>query len=148
MNSYFAILSLLVATVGSPGIVNQGNLVISIEADVKKRGNIHVAVFQNETTFKKKSDGVFEKVLSYSGGAKYELEVPALAYGRYAVAVFQDLNGNGRLDANTLGIPTEPYGFSNNPKVKWSAPTFAETAVSLKSPSVSLTIAMKTWKQQ
>jgi len=138
----------LIATAGLPYSHNSGSLVISIEADVKKRGNIHVAVFQNETTFKKKSGGVFEKVLPYSGGDKYGLEVSALAYGRYSVAVFQDLNGNGRLDANTLGIPTEPYGFSNNPKVKWSAPTFAETAVSLKSPSISLSIAMKTWKQQ
>ncbi|MBK8705560.1 MAG: DUF2141 domain-containing protein [Saprospiraceae bacterium] len=138
----------LIATAGLWDAPQTGNLVISIEADVKKRGNIHVAVFQNEKAFSKKSGGVFEKVLSYSGGAKYGLEVPALAYGRYSVAVFQDLNGNGRLDANTLGVPTEPYGFSNNPKVKWSAPTFDETAVSLKSPSISLSITMKTWKQQ
>ncbi|NUQ24702.1 MAG: DUF2141 domain-containing protein [Saprospiraceae bacterium] len=138
----------LIATAALGNSHNSGSLVISIEADVKKRGNIHVAVFQNETAFKKKSGGVFEKILPYSGSDKYRLEVPALAYGRYSVAVFQDLNGNGRLDANTLGIPTEPYGFSNNPKVKWSAPTFDETAVSLKSPSISLSIAMKTWKQQ
>jgi uncharacterized protein (DUF2141 family) len=138
----------LIAAAGLWDTPQTGNLVISIEADVKKRGNIHVAVFQNETAFTKKSGGVFEKVLPYSGRDKYSLEVSALAYGRYAVAVFQDLNGNGRLDANTLGIPTEPYGFSNNPKVKWSAPTFDETAVSLKSPSISLSIAMKTWQQQ
>jgi uncharacterized protein (DUF2141 family) len=36
-------------------------------------------------------------------------EVPA---GTYAIAVFQDMNGNGRLDRTPLGLPLEPYGFS------------------------------------
>lgn len=148
MNCYSAILTVLIAAFGSFGLDNRGSLAITIQADVKKRGDIHVAVFQNKTSFKNKSGGVFEKVLPYSSTAKYKLEVPALAYGLYSVAVFQDTNGNGRLDANTLGIPTEPYGFSNNPRVKWSAPTFEETAVSLQSTSVSLSIEMKTWKQQ
>ncbi len=34
--------------------------------------------------------------------------------GTYAVAVFQDMNGNGRLDRTPLGLPLEPYGFSND----------------------------------
>jgi uncharacterized protein (DUF2141 family) len=32
-----------------------------------------------------------------------------------AFTVFQDLNGNGKLDMNPMGIPTEPYGFSGRP---------------------------------
>jgi uncharacterized protein (DUF2141 family) len=38
-------------------------------------------------------------------------DVPA---GTYAIAVFQDLNGNGRLDRTPLGLPLEPYGFSKD----------------------------------
>ena len=34
--------------------------------------------------------------------------------GRYAIILFHDENGNGKLDKNALGVPTEPYGFSNN----------------------------------
>ncbi|MFL5335203.1 MAG: DUF2141 domain-containing protein [Geminicoccaceae bacterium] len=37
-----------------------------------------------------------------------------LAPGRYAVAAYHDLNGNGQLDTSMLGLPTEPYGFSND----------------------------------
>jgi uncharacterized protein (DUF2141 family) len=36
------------------------------------------------------------------------------APGRYALAVYDDLNLNGRFDHTTLA-PREPYGFSNNP---------------------------------
>jgi uncharacterized protein (DUF2141 family) len=34
--------------------------------------------------------------------------------GSYAVAVYQDLDGSGALNRNGLGLPTEPYGFSND----------------------------------
>jgi uncharacterized protein (DUF2141 family) len=34
--------------------------------------------------------------------------------GTYAVSIFEDLNGNRKLDANWLGIPKEPTGVSNN----------------------------------
>jgi uncharacterized protein (DUF2141 family) len=36
------------------------------------------------------------------------------APGRYALAVYDDLNLNGRFDHTTFA-PREPYGFSNNP---------------------------------
>jgi uncharacterized protein (DUF2141 family) len=37
-----------------------------------------------------------------------------LSPGRYAVAVYHDLNGNGAMDTFPPGLPTEPYGFSND----------------------------------
>ena len=36
--------------------------------------------------------------------------------GKYAVSIYQDVNGNGKLDQNFLGIPKEPVGFGNNYK--------------------------------
>jgi uncharacterized protein (DUF2141 family) len=35
-------------------------------------------------------------------------------YGKYAVAVYHDLNNNGKLDSGFMGIPKEPIGFGNN----------------------------------
>lgn len=37
-----------------------------------------------------------------------------MAPGRYAVAVYHDVNGNGTLDTIPPGLPKEPYGFSND----------------------------------
>ena len=53
-----------------------------------------------------------------------------LAPGRYAVLVFQDVNGNGRLDQNFLGIPREPLGFSNRYWAK-GPPAFADAALAV-----------------
>lgn len=54
-----------------------------------------------------------------------------LAAGRYAVAVVHDENGNGKLDTNFLGIPTEGWGTTNNVKPLMSAPSFEESKVQL-----------------
>ena len=35
--------------------------------------------------------------------------------GVFALAVYHDRNGNRRFDRNSLGLPAEPGGFSNNP---------------------------------
>ena len=49
----------------------------------------------------------------------------------YAVMVFHDENGNGKLDKNLVGIPKEGYGASNNPAKKMRPPTFDEAKFSL-----------------
>ena len=50
--------------------------------------------------------------------------------GLYAVAAFEDLNGNGVLDRSQNGLPLEPYGFSNNAGRR-AAPRFEQAAVSV-----------------
>ena len=47
-----------------------------------------------------------------------------IPYGEYAIKYYHDENGNGKLDANALGIPNEPYGFSNNARAVFSPPSF------------------------
>ena len=51
--------------------------------------------------------------------------------GVYAVAAFQDLNGNGALDRSPRGLPLEPYGFSNNAG-RSSIPRFERAAVQVE----------------
>ena len=46
-----------------------------------------------------------------------------LPAGRYAVAAYQDVDGDGELGKIPPGIPTEPYGFSNDVG-RWAPPSF------------------------
>jgi uncharacterized protein (DUF2141 family) len=46
--------------------------------------------------------------------------------GVYAVSVLLDLNGNGRVDTNIVGMPEEPWGVSNNARPTRRAPRFDE----------------------
>jgi uncharacterized protein (DUF2141 family) len=44
--------------------------------------------------------------------------------GVYVVAIYHDENGNGAFDRNSLGLPAEAYGFSNNPPTLLGLPSF------------------------
>jgi uncharacterized protein (DUF2141 family) len=53
-----------------------------------------------------------------------------VAPSRYAVAVFQDLDGSGSMERSRLGIPLEPYAFSNDAG-RVRKPTFEAAEVSV-----------------
>ncbi|WP_410218338.1 DUF2141 domain-containing protein [Paracoccus sp. (in: a-proteobacteria)] len=60
--------------------------------------------------------------------------------GRYAVAVLHDVNANGRLDTNPLGIPKEAWGVSGNARPLLRAPRFDEAAFDLGDTPVRVPI--------
>lgn len=65
-----------------------------------------------------------------------------VAPGRYAVMVTHDENGNGKLDTNMLGMPTEGYGFSNNPRVM-RKPTFDEAVFDVGSDGARINVELR-----
>jgi uncharacterized protein (DUF2141 family) len=64
-------------------------------------------------------------------GGKAVVSYPGLKDGVYAVAAIHDENGNGELDTNFLGIPTEGIGISNNPRL-FGKPHFSEARFEIK----------------
>jgi uncharacterized protein (DUF2141 family) len=55
-----------------------------------------------------------------------------LPAGRYALALFHDENGNGKLDTNIVGIPQERFGFSRDARGRMGPPSFADAAIELR----------------
>ena len=45
---------------------------------------------------------------------EHSVTFDGLPDGDYGVKAYHDVNGNGRMDANPFGMPTEPFAFSNN----------------------------------
>lgn len=69
-----------------------------------------------------------------------------LAPGRYAVSVGHDLNGNRRVDTNLVGMPTEPWGVSNNARPALRAPRFDEAAFTVPDRGGELTLRIEVAK--
>ncbi len=63
--------------------------------------------------------------------------------GNYAVALFGDENENGHFDTNFLGIPTEGYGFSNNPKLLLGPPKLNQVRFSAHRGDNAIAVQMK-----
>lgn len=59
------------------------------------------------------------------------LSVRDLAPGDYAVKLYHDEDGDGRLDKNLLGLPREGYGFSNRAKARFGPPSFEAMRVTV-----------------
>jgi uncharacterized protein (DUF2141 family) len=62
--------------------------------------------------------------------------------GTYALAVIHDENMNGRLDTNALGIPTEGYGFSNDAKAWFGAPSFKAASFAYDGRALDMTLRL------
>jgi uncharacterized protein (DUF2141 family) len=92
-----------------------------------KESNIYVAVFESEAGFPKAELSNKTIVVPASQDRiSFSLELPC---GQpLAIAVFQDIDGNGVLSKNQFGIPAEPYGFSNNARSNFGPPSFSQAA--------------------
>lgn len=90
------------------------HLTINITNISAIKGDIYIAVYDSKDAFKNKN-AVFSRRMKVT--ATNENLTVALPEGEYAVILYQDLNGNKKLD-RMFSIPLEPYGVSNNIKGK------------------------------
>lgn len=64
--------------------------------------------------------------------------------GRWAVAAYQDVNANGRLDMEPIlfwELPSEPFGFSNDVG-RYSPPTFRGAAFDLPASGATVSVRL------
>lgn len=66
-----------------------------------------------------------------------------LPAGTYAVTVYQDNNGNNKLDRGLFNIPTEPYGFSRDARGDGGPPKFRDAQVELREPSAKFSVKLR-----
>jgi uncharacterized protein (DUF2141 family) len=96
-------------------------------------GVIRAELHDSSRTFLSKDDvPAFGSVVVSVVGSRVLLRFDDVPPGRYAINLFQDLNDNANLDSNFLGIPTEPYGFSNNVMGRLGPPSFEQAAFEIK----------------
>jgi uncharacterized protein (DUF2141 family) len=67
---------------------------------------------------------------------EFRVVFPEVAEGSYAIAVFQDLNGNNNLDRDSRGLPQEPYGFSNGTG-RTAPPSFEAARINVAGPTTA-----------
>lgn len=56
--------------------------------------------------------------------AVVEAVFEAAPLGTYGVKLYQDINADGEMNTNMFGIPTEPFGFSNDAPVRFGPPAW------------------------
>lgn len=92
-------------------------------------GRVVLVLFNSANTFGDLRDPYRVVTNDLDGRDEYIIEnvVP----GEYALLVYFDENGNGRIDKNFIGIPNEPLGFSNRYRPK-GPPSYNRASFQLK----------------
>lgn len=106
------------------GAAQAGTLTLDLKGVDAGKGSLMIAVYDSSEHFLRKS---MRKLAVPAGDASMQVKLADLPPGDYAVALFQDVNSNGKMDTMLFGIPSEPSGFSNNAKGSFGPPTY-ETA--------------------
>lgn len=133
----FCVLILQYTLYTAPG--QPDSLGIIIENISGSEGLIRICLFDNEADFMR--NPVLCKEVRKFSEPNHFLAFRVPSDRPYALIVYHDLNDNGRLDRNFLGIPREPYGFSNNPSTRFGPPGFHEASFD-SSQNNSITIRL------
>lgn len=108
-----------------------GELELLVEGFSGDNGVCLIALYQNRDTFNQ-TDQAWRLIRLPVDKPQLRLVVERVPPGKLAIAAFQDVNGNDQLDKNRLGIPTERFGFSNNPRRLMGVPTFEQVAIEVR----------------
>jgi uncharacterized protein (DUF2141 family) len=103
------------------------HLTITVNGVHSSTGTVFIAVYDSDSSFMNQPQA---KVRARSKATKGQMTfvIPYLPKGNYAVASYHDENDNGKMDANSLGIPTEGYGFSNDAQGNAGPPKYSQAA--------------------
>ncbi len=108
-----------------------GRVELTMTGFESEEGQAMVAFYIDGRGWPDGEEGLFASaVVPISGGTAVTTfeDVPA---GPFAVSVYHDEDGDGKLDTNLVGIPSENYGFSADASGVFGPPSFEEASLEL-----------------
>lgn len=137
-----------------PVVAQAAELRLAIDGILSPHGTIMLGLYDNAEGFERAANAADSVALlieptRYAAVAlrardavKNAVSFSNIGPGRYAVIVFHDQNDNAKLDRGLFGVPTEPYGFSNDARGFFGAPSFDAAAVAVDGTDRSVTIVL------
>ncbi|MEQ8661254.1 MAG: DUF2141 domain-containing protein [Gammaproteobacteria bacterium] len=118
------------------GVAGAADLTLRIHNVSSAGGTVMVEVLASEAAFAGAMPAAAAFIVPATAPT-VTVSTNALAVGEYAVRVFQDINGNGKLDTNLVGRPTEPWGFSNDASGTFGPPGWTAARFRLEADAVN-----------
>ncbi len=111
-------------------------------SNVKSTAVLRIAFYKKENKFPDEGKFAFAKEFKPTKTGEVTLTFTDIPAGEYALAIYQDSNGNKKLDTNLVGYPKEPFGFSQNIKPKFSAPAYEECKIMFNANNTTFSIKL------
>jgi uncharacterized protein (DUF2141 family) len=93
-----------------------------------QQGEVMVALYDAEAAYRAKTGAREARAPATAGRIRFD----GLKPGRYAAMMFHDVNGDGKMNFAPLGMPLEPYAFSNNAPGRFGPAPWARSAFDVK----------------
>lgn len=106
------------------GSASAAELQIIVDDIESEAGDIRLALYNDPKTFRK-GEMSLKRLSQPAQPGSVTFRVDDLPAGTYAVIVYHDEDGNGKMNRFLGMIPTEGYGLSENPEIS-GPPAFAD----------------------
>jgi len=107
-------------------------LTIAVSGVESSSGRLYIGIHRAGRGIKFPNDkGMVAGIWRPAVKGSFTIQITGFPPGRYAVNGFHDQNGNGKLDTNALGVPTEGYGFGNGADASFGPPRFEAASVNV-----------------
>lgn len=133
---FSAALAVLAACAGT---AQAADLTVEVLNPKLLQGSINAAVYSSADGWLKDAQSLGAQRVP--AAEKTVLVFRNLPAGSVAISLFHDENGNGVMDKNVIGLPTERYGFSRDARGTMGPPSFADAAITLQADTtISITL--------
>ncbi len=123
----------------APGATS-ADLTLTFEVGAET-GRIMIALFDSEAAYGGQGAPVAQTMVDVAAGERVAA-FPGLKPGAYAAKLFHDVDGDGTMARNPFGMPTEPYGFTNNARGNMGPAGWDRAHVVVEGPTAQ-TISLK-----
>jgi uncharacterized protein (DUF2141 family) len=128
---------------GFLGAQEKGSLTLEITGARSDDGVIRILVFAGEKGFPNDhTRAVAGKEAVTLKNGRVTVTLPGVPLGELAVVIFHDEDGDGEMDTNFIGIPTEGLGVSNNPDLK-GPPKFKDASFFMSGKEMTIPVDVK-----
>jgi uncharacterized protein (DUF2141 family) len=138
----FIIVGWMVQFCGISASAQQYTLDVAVSGMHNDKGSLYISLYNSEKGFPRDPRSAIRLTHAPIVNGISTFRFTKLPPGTYAIACFHDENGNGKLDANFFGIPSEGTGISNNAVGFLGPPKFRDAKFSLNRDT-AITIRIK-----
>jgi uncharacterized protein (DUF2141 family) len=140
---FMAIASAPLLSISSAEAGYTSNLVVKFNSLKNTNGRVCLTVFSGPKGFPAGGTGSNLKSSRCIAASSGFVTFTNLPLGNYAVAAIHDSNSDGKLNTNPLGLPSEGFGFSNNPPLRFGPASFADSQVFVSGTKTVVQIQMR-----
>jgi uncharacterized protein (DUF2141 family) len=120
------------------GAAAAANIQVQVRNAPDQQGQVVVALFASEKAFLETPLREATAAVDADGVATVSLD--GVEPGEYAISTYHDQNANGQLDTKFMGIPKEPFAFSNNASRKFGPAKWEDARFELADEDLVLVI--------